>query len=88
MLYYYILLCFPGSPWDWQSGNARYPVFSVYPGQGDTTVTPNPVTLMVNSNITAYEGQTAHLPCRVKNLGEHTVCHLLNIWKIVSNVTN
>jgi len=55
----------PG-PWDWQNSDAQYPVFNTYPRYNTMT----PEFLKLNKNVTVIEGETAHLPCRVKNLGE------------------
>ena len=40
-----------------------------------------PITMQVNANVTAFVGETAHLPCRVGNLGEYTVsgCESLDL---------
>merc|ERR1719481_1856980 len=67
-------------PWDWQNEPSRY-----------TTLRPispqlqgiQPEFLPVPRNTSAYSGETAYLPCRVKNLGEHYTVS----WIRASDVT-
>ena len=61
----------PG-PWDWQNEQhepSNYPVFNPYP----VSKPEQPEFMKINRNIAAVVGETAFLPCRVKNLDEHTV---------------
>merc|ERR1711872_538586 len=55
--------------WDWQHEPSAYPVFSPYP----TRKIDQPEFLKINRNISAVVGETAFLPCRVKNLDTYTV---------------
>lgn len=57
----------PG-PWDWQKAPSNYPVFSPYPTTYKVT---QPEFLPVPRNMSVDSGDTAYLPCRVKNLAEH-----------------
>ena len=58
----------PG-PWDWQNAPSNYPVFSPYTvGKLD-----QPEFLKINKNVSVMVGETAFLPCRVKNLEKYTV---------------
>ena len=80
-----------GYPWDWQSGNAKYPVYNGYPTshhhlsqqqlQHQRPIFPAVKILNMNTNVTAVVGDTSHLPCRVQDLGEYTVSY--NITKIL-----
>lgn len=69
-----------GSPWDWQSVNAKYPYEQQQHQQQMSgrqgLVNGRPITLQVNNNVTVLVGDTAQLPCRVRNLGEYTVSWL------------
>eukprot|EP00092_Neocalanus_flemingeri_P060116 GFUD01072014.1.p1 GENE.GFUD01072014.1~~GFUD01072014.1.p1 ORF type:complete len:375 (+),score=135.99 GFUD01072014.1:199-1323(+) len=58
----------PG-PWDWQNDQSNYPVFSPYP----VSKLDQPQFMKINRNISVMVGETAFLPCRVKNLDEYTV---------------
>ena len=58
----------PG-PWDWQNDASNYPVFNPYP----VSKPEQPEFMKINRNISAVVGETAFLPCRVKNLDEYTV---------------
>ena len=58
----------PG-PWDWQNEPSNYPVFNPYP----VSKPEQPEFMKINRNISAVVGETAFLPCRVKNLDEYTV---------------
>eukprot|EP00091_Calanus_sinicus_P020898 TRINITY_DN5974_c0_g1_i8.p1 TRINITY_DN5974_c0_g1~~TRINITY_DN5974_c0_g1_i8.p1 ORF type:complete len:374 (-),score=116.29 TRINITY_DN5974_c0_g1_i8:26-1147(-) len=58
----------PG-PWDWQNEASNYPVFNPYP----VSKPEQPEFMKINRNIAAVVGETAFLPCRVKNLDENTV---------------
>ena len=63
-----------GSPWDWQSMNAKYPSDhsrSNLPAYGSTK--PFPEIMPVNANVSVFESHTALLPCRIKQLQEYTV---------------
>lgn len=60
------------APWDWQNGlnePSNYPVFNPYP----VSKPEQPEFMKINRNISAVVGETAFLPCRVKNLDEYTV---------------
>eukprot|EP00094_Tigriopus_californicus_P013859 TCALIF_13414-PA protein Name:"Protein of unknown function" AED:0.73 eAED:0.79 QI:0/0/0/0.33/1/1/3/0/196 len=61
-----------GSPWDWQGGNVRYSTVQTDSSQ-DLPNDSDPISLEVTTNVTVFEGETVHLPCRVRNLGEYTV---------------
>jgi len=66
-----------GSPWDWQSMNAKYPSDhsrSNLPAYGSTK--PFPEIMPVNANVSVFESHTALLPCRIKQLQEYTVSWL------------
>jgi len=67
-------------PWDWQNDASisSYPVFSPYP----LSKFNQPEFLKLNRNITVMVGETAFLPCRVKNLDQYTVS-----WIKASDVT-
>jgi len=58
----------PG-PWDWQDGESNYPVFNPYP----VSKMDQPQFMKINRNISVMVGETAFLPCRVKNLDKYTV---------------
>ena len=61
----------PG-PWDWQNEQndpSSYAVFNPYP----VSKPEQPEFMKINRNISAVVGETAFLPCRVKNLDEYTV---------------
>ena len=58
----------PG-PWDWQDGETNYPVFNPYP----VSKMDQPQFMKINRNISVMVGETAFLPCRVKNLDKYTV---------------
>jgi len=59
----------PG-PWDWQqSAPSNFPVFKPYP----VNKLEQPDFMKINRNISVAIGETAYLPCRVKNLDKHTV---------------
>jgi len=59
----------PGpSPWDWQNAPSNYPVFSPYTIHKQVT---QPEFLPVPQNTSLSSGDTAYLPCRVKNLEKH-----------------
>merc|ERR1712243_187254 len=56
--------------WDWQHEPSSYPVFKpVYP----SIQLDQPQFLKINRNISVVVGETAFLPCRVKNLDTYTV---------------
>jgi len=56
--------------WDWQHEPSSYPVFKpVYP----SIKIEQPQFLKINRNISVLVGETAFLPCRVKNLDSYTV---------------
>jgi len=56
--------------WDWQHEPSSYPVFKpVYP----SIKIEQPQFLKINRNISVVVGETAFLPCRVKNLDSYTV---------------
>merc|ERR1711887_363605 len=56
--------------WDWQHEPSSYPVFKpVYPN----IKIEQPQFLKINRNISVVVGETAFLPCRVKNLDTYTV---------------
>merc|ERR1712241_1087839 len=62
-----------GSPWDWQSVNAKY---SRRNKENDNAgLASSKVTINV-ANITVHQGQTALLPCRVEQLNQYTVSWL------------
>ena len=74
-----------GYPWDWQSGNAKYPVYnrgydaSKTQEFGYTTKYISDVTLLhANNNVTIEVDDSALLPCIVKNLAEYTVINVQN----------
>lgn len=76
---HYILILFwisgtvsNGSPWDWQGGNVRYSTVQTDSAQ-ELPNDSDPISLEVTTNVTVFEGETVHLPCRVRNLGEYTV---------------
>jgi len=56
-------------PWDWQHEPSNYPVFNPYP----VSKLDQPEFMKINRNISAVVGETAFLPCRVKNLDTYTV---------------
>ena len=56
-------------PWDWQNEPSNYPVVKPYP----VSKPEQPEFMKININIAAVVGETAFLPCRVKNLDEYTV---------------
>eukprot|EP00092_Neocalanus_flemingeri_P036861 GFUD01040122.1.p1 GENE.GFUD01040122.1~~GFUD01040122.1.p1 ORF type:complete len:381 (-),score=139.23 GFUD01040122.1:297-1439(-) len=58
----------PG-PWDWQNAPSNYPVFNTYP----VSKLDQPEFMKINRNISVMIGETAFLPCRVKNLEKYTV---------------
>jgi len=59
----------PG-PWDWQqSAPSNFPVFKPFP----VSKLEQPEFMKINRNISVALGETAYLPCRVKNLDKHTV---------------
>merc|ERR1711970_1682117 len=62
---------FPGpGPWDWQqSAPSNFPVFKPYP----VNKLEQPDFMKINRNMSVAVGETAYLPCRVKNLDKHTV---------------
>lgn len=71
-----------GSPWDWQSVNAKYPV---YRGGGNGLEALNSLEAAYNRvgileanqlNVTTRVDDSALLPCMVKNLGQYTVSWL------------
>ena len=79
-----IIVSLTGYPWDWQSGNAKFPVYNGYPANHHQSLHkqhlqqhrpryPTVRILNMNTNVSAVAGDTAHLPCRVKDLGEYTV---------------
>jgi len=56
--------------WDWQHEPSSYPVFKpVFP----SIKIDQPQFLKINRNISVLVGETAFLPCRVKNLDTYTV---------------
>jgi len=57
--------------WDWQNEPHNLPVFSPYPFS--KVVDNQPSFLKINRNVSVMVGETAHLPCRVKNLDRYTV---------------
>ena len=59
--------------WDWQNEPHNLPVFSPYPFSKVTPDTSEPSFLKINRNVSVKVGETAHLPCRVKNLDRYTV---------------
>ena len=60
--------------WDWQNEPHNLPVFSPYPFSKVTQAdTSEPSFLKINRNVSVKVGETAHLPCRVKNLDRYTV---------------
>jgi len=65
-----------GSPWDWQSMNAKYPSENSRTGLPHRSSTNFPEILPVNANVSVFEGHTALLPCRIKHLKEYTVSWL------------
>ena len=74
MIIILILSVLTGSPWDWQSMNAKYPSDhsrSNLPAYGSTK--PFPEIMPVNANVSVFESHTALLPCRIKQLQEYTV---------------
>lgn len=54
-------------PWDWQKA---YPVFQPY-SKPKHELPHQPQFLPVDRDVSVQEGQTAKLPCRVKNLFQH-----------------
>ena len=70
---------FAGNPeadpvaWDWQNEPHNLPVFSPYPFSKVAPETSEPSFLKINRNVSVKVGETAHLPCRVKNLDRNTV---------------
>jgi len=56
-------------PWDWQTEHSSFPVFKPFP----VNKMDLPQFLPVSRNVTATVGETAFLPCRVKNLASYTV---------------
>ena len=56
-------------PWDWQNAPSNYPVFNSFP----TNKANQPQFMHFEKNISIELGETANLPCSVKNLGKHTV---------------
>ena len=68
-----------GSPWDWQSMNAKYPSDdtgisrSISKSSYRSAEANFPKIQPVNANISVFEGHTALLPCRIKHLKEYTV---------------
>ena len=91
-----IIVSLTGYPWDWQSGNAKFPVYNGYPANHHQSLHkqhlqqhrpryPTVRILNMNTNVSAVAGDTAHLPCRVKDLGEYTVKFvwyiLMSIWE-------
>jgi len=60
------------APWDWQNAPSEYPVFSPYP----VSKLDQPQFLKINRKISVMLGETAFLPCRVKNLEQYTVSWL------------
>eukprot|EP00092_Neocalanus_flemingeri_P084683 GFUD01106420.1.p1 GENE.GFUD01106420.1~~GFUD01106420.1.p1 ORF type:complete len:381 (+),score=137.72 GFUD01106420.1:161-1303(+) len=58
----------PG-PWDWQNAPSNYPDFNTYP----VSKLDQPEFMKINRNISVMIGETAFLPCRVKNLEKYTV---------------
>ena len=88
-LIYVYIYCFSGFPWDWQSGNAKFPVYNGYPTNhrlheqqlhNQRQLHPPVRLLNINTNVTAVVGETAHLPCRAKDLGEYTVSDILRTF--------
>ena len=73
-----------GSPWDWQSGNAKYPTYSGailgIKGYDERNNLPHGVAISgPRLNVTAEVGHPGVLPCLVKNLGEYntvSLCHI------------
>ena len=79
--------------WDWQNEPHNLPVFSPYPFSKVMTImlmilmmmmydqvsleTSRPSFLKINRNVSVMVGETAHLPCRVKNLDRYTVSFLV-----------
>eukprot|EP00092_Neocalanus_flemingeri_P001106 GFUD01001179.1.p1 GENE.GFUD01001179.1~~GFUD01001179.1.p1 ORF type:complete len:378 (+),score=135.13 GFUD01001179.1:223-1356(+) len=61
----------PG-PWDWQNAPSNYPDFNTYP----VSKLDQPEFMKINRNISVMIGETAFLPCRVKNLEKYTVSWL------------
>jgi len=60
--------------WDWQNEpHNKLPVFSPYQEVTKYTAHDQPSFLKINRNITVKLGETAYLPCRVKNLHKYTV---------------
>merc|ERR1712013_386378 len=56
--------------WDWQHEPSSYPAFKpVYP----SIKLDQPQFLKINRDISVVVGETAFLPCRVKNLNTYTV---------------
>jgi len=68
--------------WDWQNEPHNLPVFSPYPFSKVSLETSRPSFLKINRNVSVMVGETAHLPCRVKNLDRYTVS-----WIRASDVT-
>jgi len=67
--------------WDWQNEPHNLPVFSPYISKV-TQDASEPSFLKINRNVSVKVGETAHLPCRVKNLDRYTVS-----WIRASDVT-
>jgi len=59
--------------WDWQNEPHNLPVFSPYSSEIKLHLQEQPKFLKINRNISVTLGETAYLPCRVKNLDVYTV---------------
>ena len=56
--------------WDWQNEpHHKFPVFTPF----EMAEVQQPTFMKINRNISVVVGETAFLPCRVKNLDSHTV---------------
>ena len=57
--------------WDWQ--NEPHNKFRVFTPFHSSDKVNKPSFMKINRNITVSAGETAYLPCRVKNLNDYTV---------------
>ena len=66
--------------WDWQ--NEPHNKFRVFTPFQSSEKVNQPSFMKINRNITVTLGETAYLPCRVKNLNDYTVSSylFLNIY--------
>ena len=69
--------CQSGNPdaepeaWDWQ--NEPHNKFGVFTPFQSSDPVNQPSFMKINRNISVTVGETAYLPCRVKNLNDYTV---------------